>query len=242
MNSFLEKLRMYDLRTTFSYAASEIKNRTVTRYLKGSYSQTGEDLVIDDLLGGKENGFYVDVGAGDPVRFNNTQRFYRRGWNGINIEPNIERFRRFRADRARDINLNIGIGREASRKTFFRFIPDTLSTFSTEEMERYREQGYRLVDSVEMELRCLDSVLSEYCGDTDIDFLSVDTEGLDLDVLESNDWERFRPAVVCVESVKHCDGGAGNEQHADCELLLVKTGYRKVHDNGLDSIFVLEKE
>ena len=242
MNTFLEKLRMYDLRTTFSYAASEIKSRTVTRYLKGSYSQTGEDLVIDRLLGAKETGFYVDVGAGDPVRFNNTRRFYRRGWNGINIEPNIECFRRLRADRTRDINLNIGIGRDASTKTFFRFIPNTLSTFSTKETERYREQGYRLVDSVEMELRRLDSVLLEYCSDTDIDFLSVDTEGLDLEVLESNDWVRFRPTVVCVESVKHCDDEADDEQHTDCELLLVKAGYRKAHDNGLNSIFVLEKK
>lgn len=242
MNAFLEKLKMYDLKTTLSYAMSEIKNRTVTRYLKGSYSQTGEDLVIDGLLGAKENGFYVDVGAGDPIRFNNTRRFYKRGWNGINIEPNLERFRKLCADRERDVNLNIGIGPDDSIKPFFLFIPDTLSTFSAQEAERYKKKGYRLVEASGVELHRLDEVLSEYCGERRIDFMSVDTEGLDLDVLQSNDWTRFKPRVICVESVRHGINWNTVEADTGCESLLVNVGYEKVHDSGLNSIYLLAQE
>jgi len=107
-------------------------------------------------------------------------------------------------------------------------------------MDRYRKQGYRLVESQEMELRRLDSVLSEYRGDGGIDFLSVDTKGYDLDVLESNDWSRFKPTAVCIESVRHRDDDAGDENHAGCERLLLKNHYRKAHDNGLNSIFILK--
>ena len=242
MIAFLEKLRMYGVKTSVSYAMSEFKNRTITRYLNGSYSQNGEDLVIDELLGHKHNGYYLDVGAGDPLRFNNTKRFYKRGWTGINIEPNSRLFLKLKDDRKRDVNLNVGIGLSTSTVTFFKFIPDTLSTFSTQEAERYKKQGYRLFEVPEVELHRLDVILSEYCGTREIDFMSVDTEGLDLDVLQSNDWNRFKPRVVCVESVRHGINWNTVEAGTDCERLLASFGYEKVHDSGLNSIYLLSQE
>lgn len=94
----LEKLRMYGVKTSFSYALSEFKSRTTTRHLRGSYNQQGEDLVIDELLGHRSNCFYVDIGAGDPLRFNNTKRFCKRGWTGINIEPSPRLYLRLEND------------------------------------------------------------------------------------------------------------------------------------------------
>lgn len=74
-------------------------------YAKKSYSQEGEDMVLQRIFDGKTNGFYVDVGAHHPFRFSNTYFFYRLGWSGINIEPNPEASDLFQSARRKDINL-----------------------------------------------------------------------------------------------------------------------------------------
>ena len=95
-----------------------------------SYSLYYEDLIIDSLLSYKKNGFYIDIGANDPVKFNNTARFYQRGWCGINIEPNPELFKRLEEARKRDINLNIGVGEKETELTFYHISAHTLSSFN----------------------------------------------------------------------------------------------------------------
>src|SRR3989344_8171155 len=97
---------------------------------KYSYSQLGEDLILDFFLKGKGSGFYVDVGAYHPINLSNTYKFYKRGWSGINIEPNYTKFRLFEEQRSKDINLNIGIGGASLKAQFFVFDADTLSAFS----------------------------------------------------------------------------------------------------------------
>ncbi len=101
----------------------------------GSYSQHREDMLIDSLLKNKKNGFYVDVGANNPIGFNNTKRFYDKGWSGINIEPNIRGYKLFLEQRKRDINLNIGISKKEGNLTFYEMEPDMLSTFSKKRNE-----------------------------------------------------------------------------------------------------------
>ena len=73
-----------------------------------SFSQYGEDLVLGSLLAKKE-GFYVDVGSYDPIRFSNTYYFYRQGWRGINIDPMPGSKKIFDDRRPRDINIEVGI-------------------------------------------------------------------------------------------------------------------------------------
>ena len=91
---------------------------------KYSYSQLGEDLILDFFLKGKGSGFYVDVGAYHPINLSNTYKFYKRGWSGINIEPNYTKFRLFEEQRSKDINLNIGIGGASLKAQFFVFDAD----------------------------------------------------------------------------------------------------------------------
>lgn len=166
----------------------------------GSFSQHGEDLVIDALLGSPIEGAYVDVGANDPSELSNTRRFYDRGWRGINIEPNQELFDAFERLRPGDVNLNIGIAQSAGEMTFYRMEPSTLSTFDcAASLDNLAHPGSRLVAEVPVSVRPLAEVLDEYLGDRSIDLLSVDTEGLDLAVLQSNDWQRYRPRLVLVE-------------------------------------------
>jgi FkbM family methyltransferase len=219
---------------TATFALSEAYRRLVRQPLMRSFSQDGEDLVIDRLLERPREGFYVDVGANDPVRFSNTARFYRRGWNGINVEPDPGRFAALRRARPRDVNLDVGIAADAGRMTFFRFVPDTLSTFSREEAERLMAQGANLAGTTTVPVQPLRQLLAHHDAPSDFAFLSVDTEGLDLEVLESNDWDRFRPRVVCVETTGHGEGG---DRGDPLDAFLARVGYRLRHEGSVNRIY-----
>lgn len=237
MNSILEKFRIYGPKTFFSYLVVESFYRFWTNFFLGSYSQEGEDLFMEKVLK-KKKGFYIDVGANDPDRFSNTKLFYRKGWNGINIEPDETLFQVLVKRRKRDINVNVGIGEEKSNISFYKFIPHTLSTFSQEEASKYQEQGFQLVESKKVDVEKLVDVLSKHLPHgTAIDFMSIDTEGFDMHVLRSNNWERFRPRLICIESVTHTVDGKDNKKEDDHEVYLRDMGYVRIFHNGLNSIY-----
>jgi len=219
------------------YGLSETKY-WINCIIKETYSQHGEDKIIDNLLGHK-NGFYIDVGANDPTRFNNTKRFYELGWRGINIEPDLNKFKELKNHRKRDINLNIGIGEKNSKLTFYKFVPDTLSTFSNTEAEKYQKQGYKTSDKVKVQVKKLRDVLKKYCKNKAIDFISIDTEGYEMQVLKSNDWKKIRPIVVYVESIKHDKDRLIKTKEVELNLYLKEKGYSCVFDSGLNSLYLL---
>jgi hypothetical protein len=170
---------------------------------KKSYSQDGEDVALAAFFEHKKGykGFFVDVGAHHPVRFSNTWRYYRAGWRGINIDPTPGSMRPFSLWRRRDINLEIGIGATSSSMTFFCFNEPALNTFDPA-VAKQRNTGkpYKIIRELEVGIEPLRNVLGQYLpAGVGIDFLTVDVEGLDLVVLESNDWERFAPTYVLVE-------------------------------------------
>ena len=200
----------------------------VMRIFKTSFSQRGEDIIIDNLLGKKRGGFYVDIGAYDPTRFSNTKRFYLRGWRGINIEPDPIRIKKFHNSRPRDINLNIGIANKNGLLNFFKFSPQTLSTFSKSAAANYQKQGYTIIETLKVKVSKLGQILEKECKNRQIDFFSIDTEGSDLEVLKSNNWKKFKPKVICIE-------GQGNNP----EKLLTKLGYKKVYTTQTNAIFSL---
>jgi FkbM family methyltransferase len=165
-----------------------------------SYSQFNEDLLIDLLFLIKDKGYYVDVGANDPIFNSNTKRFYDKGWCGINIEPGIEQFEKFRSSRRRDINLNVGVGSIKGKMVFYRVVGDsTLSSFNKNVAMKMAEKYELKVAEEEVDVLRLIDICDEYVKGHQVDFMSVDAEGFDLDVLKSNDWSRFRPSLVMVE-------------------------------------------
>lgn len=202
-----------------------------------SYSQHREDIIIDKLLKTKKNGFYVDVGANNPTGFNNTKRFYDKGWSGINIEPNTRGYKLFLEKRKRDINLNIGISKKESYLPFYHIEPDLLSTFSKEEMKSYLKNGYKLVEEKKVKTLPLKKVLNKYAKNKEIDFFSIDTEGFDLQVLKSNNWKKYKPKIICIETVPHTKG----KQDNNSKTYLEKLGYKIAHQNNTNTIFILDK-
>lgn len=222
------------------YLAKAINDTYIKKYVLGSFSQKGEDLIIERIIGDIKKGFYIDIGAHNPNVFNNTKRFYLKGWNGINIEPNPRLIKEFFKQRHRDINLRIGIGKTSGNATFFEFIADGLSTFSRTEAEKNIKLGYPLRQTLKIPVYPLVDIIEKY-GKSEIDFISVDTEGLDFEVLQSNDWKKFRPKAVCVETGDFSAMITGKKRFNKKHLIdsfLIKNGYTEYYDNGLNTIYV----
>ena len=225
IKKLFQYFKIYSPIVLLSYLFLEIK-LLLKKFLGNSYSQWGEDILIDNLLGKKRGGFYVDIGAYDPTRFSNTKRFYLKGWNGINIEPDPIRINKFYKLRPRDVNLNVGVASKNGSLNFFKFSPQTLSTFSKSAATDYQKQGYTITETFKVKVNRLGQILEKEYKNRQIDFFSIDTEGSDLEVLKSNNWGKFKPKVICIE-------GQGNNP----EKLLTKLGYKKVYETRTNSIF-----
>ncbi|MBK8640041.1 MAG: FkbM family methyltransferase [Chromatiaceae bacterium] len=179
--------------------------RALLEHHEISFSQEGEDVILSRLFDDKKDpGFYVDVGAHHPQRFSNTYRFYLRGWWGINIDPFPGCMKVFNELRPRDINLEFAISDNDSELTYYEFNESALNTFSESlAQERDGLRSYRLLKRTQIKTRRLSTVLGENINNEQrIDFLSVDAEGLDLNVLRSNNWDRYRPVVVLAEALQ----------------------------------------
>jgi FkbM family methyltransferase len=182
---------------------SSIRKEVFDGYCLKSYSQEGEDMILNRIFEDKARGFYVDVGAHHPRRFSNTYFFYKRGWRGINIEPNPDASSLFRSARARDINIQLGVSDSTGQITYYQFDEPALNTFDSDIVNsRLARSHYKLKSTCGVQVERLDQILTNYLpADTQIDFLSIDVEGFDFAVLKSNDWERYRPKCVLVESL-----------------------------------------
>ena len=184
-----------------------------------SFAQEGEDLILEELFFGKaDSGFYVDVGALHPHRYSNTYFFYRKGWRGINIDATPGSMEPFVLHRPRDINLQQAIALRRQPLAFYLFNDPALNSFSKEisEARQSAHPQYRIVGTVEMETLPLKEVLDRHLPPGQkIDFLTIDAEGLDLDVLRSNDWDRYAPDIVLTESLDCRSASAllGSELH-----------------------------
>lgn len=161
-----------------------------------SWSQEGEDLALVEAL--PESGTYVDVGAHDPFRFSNTKLLYDRGWRGVNIDYThtfVERFSRYRPE---DKNFFALVGTPTTR-ILYRFQEEALNTLSQARAETLRADGWKLESEEEVHVTSLDNILKNADVPTQIDLLSIDAEGSDLQILQSLNWSKWKVERVLVE-------------------------------------------
>ena len=164
-------------------------------------SQEGEDVLIKRILKWNYNkkGFYIDIGAHDPVRFSNTFHYYLKGWHGINIDPIPGMKDLFDQIRPRDINLECGISAENDTVNYYIFNEPAFNTFSLEQL-KYALTRTKLKEIKQVKVYRLDRIFEKYLTeDQDITFMNIDVEGLELQVLQSSNWEKYRPNIVCIE-------------------------------------------
>lgn len=165
-----------------------------------SHSQFGEDMVLRGLLP-PGPGFYVDIGAHHPVHFSNTYHFYCRGWRGLNVDAAPGSMEAFRQARPRDINVEAAVGqRDGEALEFFRFEQAALNTFDRDMAAQALARGARPLPSAHLPVRSLNALLEAHLpAGQQVDFLTVDVEGLDEEVLGGLDLQRFRPGVILFE-------------------------------------------
>ena len=161
-----------------------------------SYAQNFEDVLLRRVFRDVTNGFYVDVGAFDPVVSSVTKHFYDLGWRGINLEPGTI-FERLEEARPEDVNLNIAISDHEGSIPFFEDPNDPgISSVREDSSDPTSEgRGSRLVQCATLE-----SVLERHARDGLINFLKIDAEGHEAAIVRSTNWRRFRPQILLIEA------------------------------------------
>lgn len=199
--------------------------------LRSSFSQFGEDLGILDLLGATVDagGVYVDVGAYDPIYLSNTFALYRRGWSGLIVDANPAVVGRYRDKRPRDTAVNAFVASEISSVDFTVFDADMFSTL-TSQVETVPEKWRKGERSLKVRAAGLSELL-DAAGILDFQVLSIDAEGGDLEVLQSLDWRRWRPEIVC------CEDHAENWMDSPTLRYLQEQGFRICGRYGVSSLY-----
>jgi FkbM family methyltransferase len=206
---------------------------------KQSFSQCGEDLIVEYIfnLRAISTPSYLDIGANDPFFISNTALFYEKGCRGINVEANPLLYPKFREHRPEDINLNIGISDKEEELDFYVMADDTLSSFSKSECDALIKSGKKLESVQRVKLTTVSDILAKYFEDRFPDFLSIDVEGFDLQVLRSINFEKHWPKVICVEAAEYSPIGAGARRSELIDLLAIK-GYYEYANTNLNAIMV----
>jgi FkbM family methyltransferase len=170
------------------------------------YSQFGEDALLFSFFRNKGygrskklddigDGFYVDIGCHHPYMISNTWFFYQRGWRGINVDPTPGVKKEFDEIRPEDINLQIAIASEDGEATLYHYGRAVYNT-----LDEARAQLDPSAEKITVQTLRLDTLLDKYLPPVkELSILSVDVEGLDLEVLRSNNWNKYRPEVVVAE-------------------------------------------
>jgi FkbM family methyltransferase len=199
-----------------------------------SYAQNYEDVLLNRVFAEHASGFYIDVGACHPVVNSVTKLFYDRGWHGINIEPLPSASALFAQDRERDINLGIGLSDCDGTSQFYECPrSNELSTFSREQADELRRQGLELIEH-SVPITTLARVCEEHAGPT-IDFLKVDVEKLEREVMAGGDWVRFRPRLLVIEATRP---ESNTPSYTDWEPLLLEADYLFAFFDGLNRYYV----
>lgn len=195
-----------------------------------SYAQNREDIILAAFFEETQTGFYVDIGANDPEIDSVTKYFYERGWSGINCEPQSVHYERLFVERNRDINLNVGVGAKKSKLTLRQYKGDGLSTLSSDVKAEYvgnPDDNTKTYTDTEVEVTTLANIFREH-KTTTIHFMKIDVEGFEYQVLIANDWNKYRPQVICIEA---------NHIKQDWHHLLKVNDYELAFFDGLNEYF-----
>ncbi|NNB17991.1 FkbM family methyltransferase [Pseudomonas fragi] len=197
-----------------------------------SYAQNFEDIRLWRIFRTVKDGFYIDVGANDPVRDSVTKAFYDRGWSGINVEPMPNYFDALCEQRPRDTNLQCVAGITAEDLTFYSIADTGLSTLDQSLAQKYKDTGMGVREEI-VRSRTLTSICEEHVNDRPIYFLKVDVEGHEETVLRGMDFTRWRPWVILVETPW--------ERDQVWETILTDAGYHSVVFDGINTFYLAEE-
>ena len=204
---------------------------------KKTYSMDGEDLFIDNFFKNKR-GLYVDVGAYHPLELSNTYLLHKRKWEGINIDINSLSIEYFNFLRPNDINLNLGVTKKNSTKTiYFQKKKSPLNTLNLTHAKKIFSNKFK---KKKIKTKTLTTILDKtrFKG-KEIDFLNIDTEGNDLEVLQSLDFKKYIPKLICVELIDHFNPDQKKIKKHKIYKFLINKKYKLVWSGYFSHIFKL---
>lgn len=164
-----------------------------------SYAQNYEDVMLYRALKSVKHGFYIDVGANDPVIDSVTKAFYDIGWSGINIEPVSEYYEKLQQDRPNDINLQLAVGARKGNRKFYEVVGTGLSTIDRFIAKRHSEEHGYEIKTYQVEMVRLNTIC-EMHPHPDVHFLKIDVEGAEKQVLQGLNLRKIRPWIILIES------------------------------------------
>lgn len=199
-----------------------------------SYAQNFEDVMLHRALKDVDKGFYIDVGANDPVIDSVTKAFYDAGWRGINIEPVGQWYEKLLQDRPKDINLQVAVGARKGNLNFYEVVDTGLSTIDESIAKRHaKERGYEL-KSYKVPVARLTTICEQYPQE-EIHFLKIDVEGAEHLVLKGLNLRKIRPWIILVESTLP---NTQIENYEEWEPILLAADYYYVNFDGLNRFYV----
>jgi FkbM family methyltransferase len=204
-----------------------------------SYSQRYEDLHLLRCFEEQAAGFYIDIGAGHPVFDNVSFGFYLRGWSGITVEPNPWLSQLARAVRLRDANVEALVSRDAGEADFY--LVDEFHGLSTMNAAHAAQANTQFAKTSQAMRRTVTTLrdLCERLPRPSFDFLKIDVEGAEADVIAGGDFRRFRPRMIVVEALAPYTLDPAWEAY---EPVLFAHGYRYVLFDSLNRYYVAEEE
>jgi FkbM family methyltransferase len=204
-SKFLNFVKKYPLFKNFYY----FYNIYIRNYkFLNNGSQFGEEKFILSFFNKSYKGKFVDIGCFHPTRHNNTFTMYKNGWSGINIDLNPLTIDLFNFIRSKDININAAISDNEENKTLY-FV-DELNTQNTLEfnhisfLKNHHNLKEEEISRQTIKTRRLDKILDSY-NFNDIDFMNIDVEGHELNILNSIDFLKYKIKFICIEMINHND-------------------------------------
>mgnify|MGYP001279314332 FL=1 len=203
---------------------------------RASYSQDQEDLFINDYFKKIDNGFYLDIGCYHPIKYSNTALLYNRGWQGINIDMNQTSIDLFKILRKKDKNICAAIS--SSNKEVTQYIDHLYSPVNTIDKNFSQVISKRIQTKPFSKKNIFTSTFTEIVKKykiqiTKIDFLNIDVEGHDYDVLKGIDLLNIKPKIICIEIDNH----EKNLSNQKIKNYLIKFNYKIIKRIGFNAFF-----
>jgi FkbM family methyltransferase len=201
-----------------------------------SYAQNFEDIMLYRALKNVKNGFYIDIGAADPIAESVSKLFYDKGWRGINIEPNTDNFKKLSSNRPNDINLNVAISdQNINNVDFFEYLTPGFynsGSLDLQHVELTKKFGF-LVNNYKVNILTLDNIFETYKL-KDVHWLKIDVEGSEYNVLKG--WNlNINPWIVVIESF---DNYSLEQSYEKWEFMLFKKGYKFVYSDFVNRFYL----
>ena len=198
-----------------------------------SYAQNFEDVMLWRALKHIEKGFYIDIGAQDPVIDSVSQAFYEHGWRGVHVEPNVMYAQKLRNARKDETVFQVAISDHEELLSFYEIADTGLSTGDADIAEKHRLDGFS-VTQTEIQAITLDTLFNKF-GNQEIHWMKIDVEGMEESVLQGWRASLIRPWIIVVESTIPCSQEQANHK---CKMLLTEKMYRFVYSDGLNRFYI----